>query len=136
MYVIINGNRYEVPEVGFDAICELEERGVNLLAMDKNKPQLATTIRGIVAWIMGIDTQTASREIEAHIANGGDIIDVVTRVSEAVKKSGFFSHNRPQDHRGKGGKVKQYQRNGNRPQNRDQRRANNKNHRNGNRSLK
>ena len=135
-YVIINNNRYEIPEIDFDAICELEERGVNILSMDKNKPHIATTIRGLVAWIMDTDVQNASMEIEAHIANGGNIIEIFTKVSDAINKSGFFGRNRqkqPQDHKGKqGGKVKQYQGNdqNNTPQNRQQRRANNRHNRN------
>lgn len=135
-YVIINNNRYEIPEINFDTICELEEMGVNILSMDKNKPHIATTIRGLVAWIMDTDIQNASMEIEAHIANGGNIIEILTKVSDAINKSGFFGRNRqkqPQDHKGKqGGKVKQYPGNNqNRnPQNREQRRASNRHNRN------
>lgn len=135
-YVIINNNRYEIPEINFDAICELEERGVNLLSMDKNKPNIATITRGLVAWIMNTDVKNASREIEAHISNGGDIAEVFTIVSDVIQNSGFFGRNRqkqPQDHKGKqGGKVKQYPMNSqnNYPQNREQRRANNKHNRN------
>lgn len=130
-YVIINGNRYDITEMDFDAVCELEEAGVNILGTDRNNMKLATMARGLTAWIMGVDVQTASRELEAHIANGGNIVDIISRTTEAMQKSGFFAQNRPQDHQKKGGKVQQYP--GNRPQNRAQRRANNKKHGNGNR---
>lgn len=46
-YVIINGNKYDIPEVDFDAVCELEERGINLLNMDKGNMKLATMARGL-----------------------------------------------------------------------------------------
>lgn len=127
-YVIINGNRYNIPEMNFDAVCELEEAGVNILGADKSNMKLATMARGLTAWIMGVDAQTASKELEAHIANGGNIVDIITRTTEAMQKSGFFAQNRqkqPQDH-----KVKQY------PGNRAQRRANNKKRGNGNHSQK
>lgn len=135
-YVIINGNKYDIPEMDFDAVCELEERGINLLRMDENNMKLATMTRGLVAWIMGVDVQTASKEIEAHIANGGDIIDIISRLTDVINNSGFFKQGgkaQPQDHQKKNNKVKQYPAN-NHPQNRAQRRANNKNrHANGNR---
>ena len=137
MYVIINGNRYDIPEVDFDAVCELEEIGINLLNMDKSNLKLATMARGLTAWIMGVDTQTATRELEAHIANGGNIADIITRATESMQRSGFFAQNRqkqPQDHKGKqDGRVTQHP--GKQPQNRAQRRANNRNQnrKNGNR---
>lgn len=124
-YVIINGNKYNIPEVDFDAVCELEERGVNLLNVDKSNMKLATMARGLVAWIMGVDVQTASKEIETHIANGGNIIDIVSRVTDSINNSGFFKQGgkkQPQDHKGKQSrKVAQY------PQNRAQRREKGKN---------
>lgn len=91
MYVMINEKRYEIPEVNFDAVCELEEMGVEFLALNPNKPRLASTIRGLAAWVMGVDLKTASREIEAHIANGGNIADILEKITGAVQKSGFFA---------------------------------------------
>ncbi|MDO5539410.1 MAG: hypothetical protein Q4F83_04970 [Eubacteriales bacterium] len=134
-YVIINGNRYDIPEMNFDAVCELEEAGVNILGADRSNMKLATMARGLTAWIMGVDVQTASKELEAHIANGGNIVDIISRTTEAMQKSGFFAQNRqkqPQDHKVKQypGKNQQYQ------GNRAQRRANDKNRGNGNRSQR
>ena len=123
-YVVINGNKYDIPEVDFDAVCELEERGINLLRMDENNMKLATMTRGLVAWIMGVDVQTASKEIEAHISNGGNIIDIISRLTDAINNSGFFKQGgkvQPQDHKSKqNGKATQY------PQNRARRRKNKK----------
>lgn len=133
-YIIINENRYDIPELDFDAVCELEENGVDLLAMNKNNPKLATMVRGFTAWIMGCDSKTASEEIEEHIANGGSLADILTSVSRAIESSGFFNQRgrkQPQDH-----EVKQYP--GKKQQqhqgNRAQRRASNKNRGNGSRS--
>ena len=103
--VTINGKEYTIPEVDFDAVCELEERGVDLLAADAKHPKLAITLRGIVAWIMGVDERSASREIMDHIRDGGSIIDILNGVTTAMQDSGFFGQKKtanvtqiPQDH--------------------------------------
>lgn len=134
-YVIINGNKYNIPEMSFDSVCELEERGINFLSMDKKNMKLATMARGLVAWVMDVDVKTASKEIESHVANGGDIIEILERIMGSMEKSGFFSKANPKDHQRKGNKVKQYQNanqtnhgpsRSNYPQNRQQRRSNKK----------
>ena len=106
--VIINDKEYEIPEVDFDAICELEENGVDLLSADSKHPKLAITLRGIVAWIMGVPEKTASAEIMAHIQNGGNIVDILNAVTTAMQDSGFFGQRKtagatpmPQDHQKK-----------------------------------
>ena len=86
----LNGKEYTMPEMTFDAICELEERGVYLMGMDRSDRRFATMIRGIAAWIMDTDTATASRELQEHISNGGNIIDILTAATEAIEDSGFF----------------------------------------------
>ena len=103
--VTINGREYEIPEVDFDAICELEEKGVDLLSADAKHPKLAITLRGIVAWIMNVPEKTASAEIMGHIQNGGNIIDILNAITEAMQDSGFFGQRKtasvsqmPQDH--------------------------------------
>lgn len=106
--VTINGKEYAIPEVDFDAVCELEEKGVDLLAADAKHPKLAITLRGIVAWIMGVPEKVASREIMDHIQNGGNIIEILNAVTEAMQDSGFFGQREtanvtrmPQDHQRK-----------------------------------
>ena len=88
--VTINGRDYEIPEVTFDAICQLEENGVYLLNMDRKQPKLATMLRGLVAWIAKVEPEEASVMIEKHIQNGGDIGDIMTSVTQAINSSGFF----------------------------------------------
>jgi hypothetical protein len=116
--VTINGREYTIPEVDFDAVCELEEKGVDLLAADAKHPKIAITLRGIVAWIMGVPEKVASREIMEHIQNGGNIIEILNTVTEAMQDSGFFGQREtanvmrmPQDHQRK---RKNKNRNGNR----------------------
>lgn len=112
-YVTINDREYEVPEVDFDAICQLEEKGVYLLNFDRNERKIGMMIRGLAAWVMDTDEQTASREISEHIRKGGNVMEIANVVVEAVTESGFFGRNQSQE------KVQQI------PQNREQRRAQN-----------
>lgn len=95
-HVTINGKEYAIPEVDFDTICQLEENGVYLLNMDRKNPKIATMVRGIVAWVMDVEPERASAEIQAHIQNGGNIGDIITAASKAVTSSGFFRRN-PQE---------------------------------------
>jgi len=89
-YVTINGKDYKVPEVDFDAICQLEENGVYLLNFDRNERKIASMIRALAAWVMNTDAQTASREISEHIRKGGNVMEIANVVVEAVTDSGFF----------------------------------------------
>ena len=88
--VTINGKTYKIPELDFNAVCELEENGICLLNMDRKDRKIATMIRGLVAWIMGTDVETASEEIQNHISGGGDIGEVMTKVTQAINESSFF----------------------------------------------
>ena len=93
-YVTINGKDYQIPEVTFDTICQLEENGISLMNMSSNDRKIATMIRALVAWVMNTDKETASAELTEHIRNGGSIIDVTNAVTEAIGDAGFFSRKR------------------------------------------
>ena len=84
--MVINGNTYKMPERSFNAVCRLEDMGISLADFDK-KPMAA--IRGFLALAVG-DVETAGRELEAHIVNGGDFTEIVGEISKAVQDSGFF----------------------------------------------
>ena len=104
--ITINGRNYTVPELDFNAVCDLEEKGVNILNMG-NDMKIATMVRGLTAWIMNVDLATASREIQAHIQNGGNVMDILNSFTAAVDNSGFFGQTRenrkaiPMDHQKK-----------------------------------
>ncbi len=84
--MVINGKTYKMPELSFNAVCRLEDMGISLADFDK-KPMAA--IRGFLALAVG-DVETAGRELEAHIVNGGDFTEIVGEISKAVQDSGFF----------------------------------------------
>lgn len=94
--VRINGKDYTVPEMDFNAVCELEERGINLLNMGEGTPKIATMLRGITAWVMGVDNNTAAKEIQEHIMAGGNIGEILDAINVAMDESGFFNENRDQ----------------------------------------
>lgn len=82
----INGKSYKMPELSFNAMCRLEDMGISLADFEK-KPMAA--IRGFLALAIG-DTETAGRELEAHIVGGGDFTEIVEEITKAVQDSGFF----------------------------------------------
>ena len=82
----INGKTYKMPELSFNAMCQLEDMGISMADFDK-KPMAA--IRGFLALAIG-DTETAGMELEAHIVNGGDFTEIVEDLAKAVQDSGFF----------------------------------------------
>ena len=92
--VTINNKTYAVPKMDFDMVCQLEENGVSLLAMNDSNPKIATTLRAFVALIIGCSLQEASTEIQAHLEGGGSIADLVTAITDALNESGFSKGNR------------------------------------------
>jgi hypothetical protein len=104
--VTINGNEYKIPELDFNTVCELEDNGISLLAMDQRNPKIATMLRAFCAWIMRTTPERASEEIQAHIQNGGNIMELFAAITSALENSGFSKGNRrnsttkfPQDHK-------------------------------------
>ena len=112
-FVTINDKEYKIPDVNFDAICELEENGVQITGAGKSgNVKMFSFIRGITAWIMGTDIHTASIELEEHIKNGGDATEVLSAFMQEAEKSGFFGNRKKQQNSGQ--KVASYQGNRNR----------------------
>lgn len=82
----INGKNYKMPELNFNAMCNLEDMGVSITSLDK-KPM--ATIRGFIALAIG-DPEKAGKELEEHIVNGGTLDDIISDITKAVSESGFF----------------------------------------------
>ena len=82
----VNGKNYKFPELTFNAMCELEDMGVSLTDLEQ-KPML--TLRGFLALAMG-SVETAGKELEAHIVNGGSLDELAKELTRAVNDSGFF----------------------------------------------
>ena len=95
-FVTINGKEYEIPELDFNTVVELEENGVSLLSMSEENPKIATMLRAFVAWVMGTSAKKAGQEIQAHLMNGGTLVDLVSALTEALEESGFSNGSRQQ----------------------------------------
>lgn len=82
----INGKNYKLPEFSFETICELEDYGVSLTNLT-DKPM--KTVRAFAALAIG-DAKVASKEIEEHIKNGGNLAEFVEEIQRSISESGFF----------------------------------------------
>ena len=84
--ITINSKEYEVPEINFGTMCELEDMGIDILNIQNKSFNF---IRGLVTLTIGGNLQKATEEIDAHLNNGGSIDDFVALI-EAVTNSDFF----------------------------------------------
>ena len=82
----LNGKIYNVSELDFNKICDLEQMGADLFNVRSN---VMSTMRAFVALVVG-DADLAGQEIQEHIANGGDFTDIATALSDALAESSFF----------------------------------------------
>jgi hypothetical protein len=89
MNYTLNGKTYKIPELTYNAVCDLEDKGINLLDLGKGKVKLGF-IREIIALSFGGNSELAGIEIENHIKNGGSFEDLATVVAKSVENSGFF----------------------------------------------
>ena len=87
MKLELNGKTYDIPEIDFNMVCEIELKGASLLNIES---QPFPTIRAIVASIIKTDVETAGKELGEHIVNGGDMGEVMGTISKALEESGFF----------------------------------------------
>ena len=83
----INDREYHMPQLNFNAMCDLEDLGASFSEMDK---KLLSTVRAFLALAMGGDTDKAGKEIEAHLASGGNFDEIMEDINRAVEESGFF----------------------------------------------
>lgn len=84
--IIINSKEYEVPSFDFDAMCELEELGLDF----NSTKQSFSFIRALVAYTMKCDLEIASKEITEHIKTGS--IADFNVLSKALTESDFFQN--------------------------------------------
>lgn len=85
----LNGKDYEIStKINFGSIVEMEEYGVDLMALGNNK-QTFTQIRNITAFFLKISIEEATKEINEHLENGGKLKDLFV-LFEVLANSDFF----------------------------------------------
>ncbi len=89
--ITINSKDYNIDKViDFNAICELEDLGLSLSDLKKTK---MTSIRALLAYVGGMDTDTAGAEIMEHLKKGGSFDDFTPLINSLVE-SDFFQATR------------------------------------------
>lgn len=84
--VKINGKEFSIKKIDFNAMCELEELGLDTVRAGQ---KTLSTFRALVAWVMGIDSEEAGVELTNHFKNGGKVDDLLV-LQEALQDSDFF----------------------------------------------
>lgn len=88
--MIIDGKEYRLPELDYNAICDLDERyGLNLLGGLEDVSPLRIA-RAFLALATG-DKRVAGAALEAHMAAGGSLDELMEAVGKAMETSGFLS---------------------------------------------
>lgn len=83
----INGVKYNIREIDFNTMCELEDTGVSITEISK-KP--FSVIRGFLAVTLGVDSVKMGQELTSHIEKGGSLDALASEVTKIIEKSGFF----------------------------------------------
>lgn len=84
---IINGKQYKAKEFTFNLICDLEMLGVNVSSAKDNPKSF---YRAYLALCGDMDLQTAGWEIESHLINGGDLLEMDGVISDMSDTSKLF----------------------------------------------
>lgn len=84
---IVNGKEYKAKPFDFNLVCDLEDMGVPM-ATAQDKPM--STARAYFALCTGRGKMYAGQELEQHIANGGDLNEIISIMADEMDKSDFF----------------------------------------------
>lgn len=83
----VNKIMYKIPNLDFNAVCELEDMGVSMSNLSKTP---MSGLRGFFALSFDNNKDFAGAEIQEHMVNGGDIKNISEALVKAVENSGFF----------------------------------------------
>ena len=84
----INNTEYTTPVLNFSNVCKLEQWGIDMASM-VSKP--LTLLAGFVSLaIGGKSLEDGEAAIDAHLASGGKVDDIVADLNAAIESSGFF----------------------------------------------
>ena len=88
--IILANKTYDIPELDFNAVCELSERGVDILDSKSFTKNPIIAARNITAWMTKTSVIDAGNIIQEHVIDGGDIADIFNAFNEAIEASGFI----------------------------------------------
>lgn len=83
----VNGKTYTARAFDFNTVCDLEDAGVSLEAMEE-KP--VSMIRAYFALCSGMGAADAGKQIELHLIGGGKMDDILNVMKEELNESDFF----------------------------------------------
>ena len=83
----INGTEYRNAPIDFNAVCKLEDMGVDISDIDG---KVMTVARAYAALCMRKPVDVAGKEIEEHVQNGGSLNTIYEVFAAEVEKSDFF----------------------------------------------
>lgn len=85
----INQKNYEVPELVFAHMTQMEDMGFNVIELFRTNKifSLATAFTGVVT---GLDREDTEELLQQHILGGGNFEDIYKAFTDAMNKSAFF----------------------------------------------
>ena len=89
--ITINGTVYEAKNLDFgNLMCELEDKGVNILGfMQGGNKYLLSFCRGLISVITGLSTSDAGQLLAKHLANEGELTEMIAIIGELMAEAGF-----------------------------------------------
>ena len=86
--IIINGKTYKIPKIDFNAVCELEELGLDFSQMNKKTFSVG---RILLAFVMKASIDEAGDAYSKHLENNNNALnDIMMPLFNAVNESDFF----------------------------------------------
>lgn len=76
--IIINSKEYEIPELKFSTIRNMEKAGINFLRSEEEPFEFSSQL---FMFFSGLDKATADKELDEHFDNGGQFDDLAPLVN-------------------------------------------------------
>ena len=83
----LNGKEIKAKEFDYNLMCDMEDIGFNI---DDIAEKPLSALRGYVALCKSCKLETAGKEISEHLANGGQVEDILSVMTEKLENSDFF----------------------------------------------
>lgn len=92
---------YPIRDLDFtNLVCDLEGTGIDVMGIvDGNidRSKIFTTMRGLIAVMIGVEPVEAGKLMSEHLANDGSIEEIFEAFSQAMQDANFGAT--PQDHK-------------------------------------